>query len=109
MPPGLYTTRGSVYVTELSGSQQTLNKPFVHTSVCMLLVAVLVAQLPLRLVAMQVDVPPVLFGYVADNGRPASLALYLTLKPRLAPPAVELLDDSFTPGEQGNVTRHARK
>lgn len=54
--------------------------------------------------------PPVLFGYVADTGRPASLAMYLTLKPRLAPPAaVELLDESFTPGEQGDVTRHARK
>lgn len=59
--------------------------------------------------AWQVDVPPVLFGYVADTGRPPSLALYLTLKPRLAPPAAELLDDSFTPGEQGDVTRHARK
>jgi coiled-coil and C2 domain-containing protein 2A len=58
---------------------------------------------------MQVDVPPVLFGYVADNGRPASLALYLTLKPRLAPPPVELPDESFTPGEQGDVTRHARR
>ena len=50
-----------------------------------------------------------LFGYVADNGRPASLALYLTLKPRLAPPPVELPDESFTPGEQGDVTRHARR
>jgi coiled-coil and C2 domain-containing protein 2A len=57
----------------------------------------------------QLDVPPVLFGYVADNGRPASLALYLTLKPRLAPPALEPLDDRFSPGEQGDVTRHARK
>jgi hypothetical protein len=51
----------------------------------------------------------VLFGYVAGNGRPPSLALYLTLKPRLVPPAQELPDDSFTPGEQGDVTRHARK
>lgn len=50
-----------------------------------------------------------LFGYAADSGRPPSLALYLTLKPRLAPSAGELLDDSFTPGEQGDVTRHARK
>jgi coiled-coil and C2 domain-containing protein 2A len=57
----------------------------------------------------QVDVPPVLFGYVSDNGRPASLALYLTLKPRLAPPAAELPGESFIPGEQGDVTRHARK
>jgi len=58
---------------------------------------------------LQLDVPPVLLGYVADNGRPASLALYLTLKPRLVPPAADPPDENFTPGEQGDVTRHARK
>jgi hypothetical protein len=57
--------------------------------------------------ALQLDVPPVLLGYVQGSGRPPSLALYLTLQPRLAPPAEP--EEERVSGEQEDVARHARK
>jgi hypothetical protein len=56
---------------------------------------------------LQLDVPPVLLGYVQGSGRPPSLTLYLTLQPRLAPPAEP--DEERVSGEQEDVARHARK
>lgn len=56
-----------------------------------------------------------LLGYLSATGRPASLALCLTLKPRLAPPPAHAGAgeaggcDEAVSGEQGDVTRHARK
>eukprot|EP00775_Hariotina_reticulata_P004277 gene4277-4531_t len=55
----------------------------------------------------KLEVPPVLLGYLQESARPASLALYLTLKPRLAPPAEA--DEQRVSGEQEDVARHARK
>jgi hypothetical protein len=59
------------------------------------------------LLLLQLDVPPVLLGYVQGSGRPPSLALYLTLQPRLAPPTEP--EEERVSGEQEDVARHARK
>lgn len=56
---------------------------------------------------MQLDVPPVILGYHSASARPASLSVYITLKPRLAPP-VHAPEDRVS-GEQEDVARHARK
>jgi hypothetical protein len=56
---------------------------------------------------VQLEVPPVLLGYLQESARPASLALYLTLKPRLAAPGEA--DELRLSGEQEDVARHARK
>ncbi|KAF6253850.1 hypothetical protein COO60DRAFT_1463007 [Scenedesmus sp. NREL 46B-D3] len=57
--------------------------------------------------AFKLDVPPVLLGYVQGSGRPPSLALHLSLQPRLAPPAEP--QEERTAGEAEDVARHARK
>jgi coiled-coil and C2 domain-containing protein 2A len=55
----------------------------------------------------QLEVPSVILGYSQDSGRPASLHVYITLKPRLAPPAA--VSEERVCGEQEDVARHARK
>ena len=50
--------------------------------------------------------PPVLLGYAQQSHQPPSLSMYLSLKPRLAPPA-QLPEDVIS-GEGEDITRHAR-
>jgi coiled-coil and C2 domain-containing protein 2A len=52
-------------------------------------------------------VPPVIIGYDQDSGRPPSLHVYITLRPRLAPPVTS--SEELVAGESDEVVRHARK
>ncbi|PNH06620.1 hypothetical protein TSOC_007004 [Tetrabaena socialis] len=56
----------------------------------------------------KLEAPPVVLGYVQTSDRPATISLYMTLRPRLAAPAGEL-DERITSGEQEAVNRHAQK
>lgn len=85
----------------VQGSLHSTNTSPPHTH-CILVVLLLCCGL-----GPQLDVPPVLLGCVQGSGRPPSLALYLTLQPRLAPPQEP--EEERISGEQEDVARHARK
>lgn len=56
---------------------------------------------------MQLEVPPVILGYHQPGGKPPSLRVYITLRPRLAAPARAA--EPRISGEQADVARYARK
>ncbi|KAG2451720.1 hypothetical protein HYH02_003500 [Chlamydomonas schloesseri] len=56
----------------------------------------------------KLESPPVVLGYVQTSQRPATISIYMTLRPRLAAPAGDM-DERVTSGEQEQVNRHAQR
>jgi hypothetical protein len=53
----------------------------------------------------KLETPPVMLGYVQPSDRPPCISLFMSLRPRLAPPAG--IPEDVISGEAEEITRHA--